>query len=125
MGWAGPGELSFFNNRFDVKMYFYVVGGTMLSLNALSGAAYHYERFGEDYNPGVFLYAAFFTFYVLDYFVFERVQLYTFDLIHEKLGLQVVLGRPRSLRVAVHPMPIRLTPIPTTCRAAIRTCNAT
>ena len=57
--WVGRAqELSFFNSRFDVKMYFYVVGGTMLSLNALSGAAYHYELFGEDSSPGVFLYAA-------------------------------------------------------------------
>jgi len=85
-------ELSFFNNRIDVKMYFYVVGGTMLSLNALSGAAYHYELFGEDSNPGVFLYAAFFTFYVLDYFIFERVQLYTYDLIHENLGFKLFWG---------------------------------
>ena len=36
--WFGRAqELSFFKQRFDVKMYFYVVGGTMLSLNALSG----------------------------------------------------------------------------------------
>ena len=102
--WFGRArELSFFSERIDVKMYMYVVGGTMLSLNALSGAAYHYELFGEDYNPGVFLYAAFFTFYILDYFIFERVQLYTYDLIHEDLGLQAVLGRPRGLRVDVHP----------------------
>ena len=85
-------EFSFFNNRFDVKMYLYVVGGAMLSLNALSGAVYHYQRFGEDSNPGVFLYAAFFTFYVLDYFVFERVQLYTYDLIHENLGFKLLWG---------------------------------
>ena len=91
--WFGRAqELSFFNERFDVKMYFYVVGGTMLSLNALSGAAYHYERFGEDSNPGVFLYAAFFTFYVLDYFIFERVQLYTYDLIHENVGFKLFWG---------------------------------
>ena len=91
--WGGRAqELSFFNNRFDVKMYLYVVGGTMLSLNALSGAVYHHQRFGEDSNPGVFLYAAFFTFYVLDYFVFERVQLYTYDLIHEKLGFKLFWG---------------------------------
>ena len=85
-------ELSFFGDRFDVKMYFYVVGGTMFSLNALSGAVYHYERFGADSNPGVFLYAAFFTFYILDYFVFERVQLYTYDLIHEGLGFKLFWG---------------------------------
>ena len=91
--WVGRArELSFFGNRFDIKMYLYVVGGTMLSLNAMSGAAYHYDRFGEDANPGVFLYAAFFTFYVLDYFVFERVQLYTYDLIHERLGFKMIWG---------------------------------
>ena len=85
-------ELSFFGDRLDVKMYFYVVGGTMLALNALSGAAYHYELFGENFNPGVFLYAAFFTFYILDYFIFERVQLYTYDLIHERLGFKMFWG---------------------------------
>ena len=91
--WLGRAqELSFFNNRFDVKMYFYVVGGTMLSLNAMSGAAFHYEQFGENANPGVFLYAAFFTFYIFDYFVFERVQLYTYDLIHEKVGFKLFWG---------------------------------
>ncbi len=91
--WTGRArEFSFFKNRFDVKMYLYVVGGTMLSLNALSGAAYHYGEFGEDSNPGVFLYAGFFTFYVLDYFVFERVQLYTYDLIHERLGFMLLWG---------------------------------
>ncbi len=91
--WTGRvREISFFKERLDVKMWFYVVGGTMLSLNALSGAAYHYERFGADSNPGVFLYAAFFTFYILDYFIFERVQLYTYDLIHERLGFMLFWG---------------------------------
>ncbi len=91
--WLGRAqEMSFFKNRFDVKMYFYVVGGTMLSLNAWSGAAYHYERFGDDFNPGVFLFAAFLTYYVVDYFIFERVQLYTYDIIHERLGLKMFWG---------------------------------
>ncbi len=91
--WFGRAqEISFFNERFDVKMYFYVVGGTMLSLNALSGAVWHYEQFGSNSNPGVFMYAAFFTFYVMDYFIFERVQLYTYDLIHEKMGYMLFWG---------------------------------
>ena len=91
--WLGRArELSLFNNRFDVKMYLYVVGGTMLALNALSGAAYHYGLYGADSNPGVFLYAAFMTFYIADYFIFERVQLYTFDLMHEKLGFKLFWG---------------------------------
>ncbi|WP_419162903.1 DUF1295 domain-containing protein [Candidatus Palauibacter sp.] len=91
--WEGRAlELSFFNERFDVKMYLYVVGGTMLSLNALSGAAYHQGLFGADSNPGVFLYAGFLTFYVFDYFIFERVQLYTYDVIHERLGFKMIWG---------------------------------
>ena len=64
----------------------------MLSLNALSGAVYHYELFGEHANPGVILYAAFFTFYIMDYMVFERVQLYTYDLIHENVGFKLIWG---------------------------------
>jgi len=91
--WFGRAhELSFFNERFDVKTYLYAVGGTMCALNALSGAVYHYQLFGENYNPGVFLYAAFFTFYILDYFIFERVLLYTYDLIHENLGFKLFWG---------------------------------
>ena len=90
--WGRTQEMSFFNERFDVKMYLYVVGGTMLALNALSGAVYHHELFGGDANPGVYLYAAFFTFYILDYFIFERVQLYTYDLIHENLGFKMFWG---------------------------------
>ena len=91
--WHGRAlEHSFFNNRVDLKMYLYVVGGTMLVLNALSGAYYHHQLFGDDANPGVYVYAAFFTFYILDYFVFERVQLYTYDLIHENLGFKLIWG---------------------------------
>lgn len=81
-----------FGNRVDLKMYLYVVGGTMLVLNALSGAYYHHELFGDDANPGVYVYAAFFTFYIFDYFIFERVQLYTYDLIHENLGFKLIWG---------------------------------
>ncbi len=91
--WDGRSlELSFFDSRFDVKMYLYVVGGTMLSLNAMSGAAYHHGLFGADANPGVLLFAGFLTFYVLDYFIFERVQLYTYDVIHEHLGFKLIWG---------------------------------
>ncbi len=91
--WHGRAqEHSFFGNRVDLKMYLYVVGGTMLVLNALSGAYYHHELFGADANRGVYVYAAFFTFYIFDYFIFERVQLYTYDLIHENLGFKLIWG---------------------------------
>ena len=90
--WFGRAqEMQFFNGRIDLKMYFYVVGGTMLSLNAWSGAVWHYENV-TDVNPGVFAFAAFVTFYIFDYFVFERVQLYTYDVIHERLGFKMFWG---------------------------------
>ena len=87
-------EIRFFNDRLDLKMTFYVVGGTMLGINAMSGAAWHYEQFSptNEVNLGVFVYAAIFTFYVFDYHVFERVQLYTFDLIHERMGFKMFWG---------------------------------
>ena len=102
--WFGRAqEISFFNERFDVKMYFYVVGGTMLSLNALSGAVWHYEQFGADSNPGVFMYAAFFTFYVMDYFIFRARPAIHVRPDPREDGLHVVLGRAGDLRVGVHP----------------------
>ena len=91
--WNGRArEISLFGERIDLKMWFYVVGGTMLSLNALSGVVYHYDRFGADANPGVLLYAIFLTVYVVDYYIFERVQLYTYDVIHENLGFKMFWG---------------------------------
>ncbi len=85
-------EYSFFDERIDVKMWFYVVGGTMLSLNALSGAVWHGTEHAGEVNLGVYLYAAIYTFYILDYFIFERVQLYTYDLIHENTGFKLFWG---------------------------------
>ncbi len=84
-------EFSFFNEYFDVKMWFYVVGGSMLALNALSGAVWHHENFA-DANLGVFLYAGIYAFYITDYFIWERVQLYTYDLIHENTGFKLFWG---------------------------------
>ena len=38
----------------------------------------------------------------MDYFIFERVQLYTYDVIHENSGFQDVLGRDHGVWLAVH-----------------------
>ena len=102
--WSGRvRELSFFNNRFDVKMWFYVVGGTMLSLNALSGAAYHYDRFGDDANPGVFPVSG-----VLHVLRTGLLHLRARPALHlrpdpREARVRVVLGQPRGLRMAVQP----------------------
>lgn len=90
--WAGRRLNVVLFNRLEIKMYLYIVGGTVLSLTALSGAVYHYNLHGENANFGVLLYALMWTWFVVDYYCFERVQLYTYDLIHEKLGFKLLWG---------------------------------
>ena len=90
--WLGRKLNVFLFGRVEVKMYLYIIGGGVLALNVLSGAAYHYNLHGANSNPGVFLYAAMWLFFVTDYFCFERVQLYTYDLIHEKVGFKLFFG---------------------------------
>ena len=76
----------------EAKMFLYIVGAGVLAVNALSGAAYHQGLHHADANPGVTLYAAMWLIFAVDYFCFERVQLYTYDLIHEKVGFKSLLG---------------------------------
>ena len=84
-----PGLLS---GRVDAKMYLYVLGATYLELNLLSFAAHHDALYASDPSPGVVLYVALFTWFLLDYLVFERVHLYTYDLFAERLGFKLIWG---------------------------------
>ena len=96
-GWVGDfylgrvGNLTF-AGRVDVKMYLYVFGGVLLVLNAWSYVAHHVELFGSGANPGVYLQAALVTWFIVDYFIFERVHLYTYDIFAERLGAKIVWG---------------------------------
>ncbi|MYE86833.1 MAG: ergosterol biosynthesis protein [Gammaproteobacteria bacterium] len=81
-----------FRGDIDAKMFLYIFGGTLLALNALSSAAYHQGLHGDAANIGLFLHAAMWVWFVADYFVFERVMLYTFDLIEERLGFKLIFG---------------------------------
>lgn len=76
----------------DVKMYLYLAGAVMLALNAVSFACAHYERFGADANPGVYVHAALLLLFVVDYLWFEQVHLYTYDLFAERLGFKLAWG---------------------------------
>ncbi len=73
-------------------MYLYLVGAVMLELNVLSFAARHVVLHREDPSPGVFLYAALFTFFVAEYLNFERVHLYTYDFLAERVGYKLGWG---------------------------------
>ncbi|MDR1287043.1 MAG: DUF1295 domain-containing protein [Treponema sp.] len=81
----------FQNGRVDAKMWLYLIGAVMLQLHVLSFAVHHY-RTHEDFNPGVFLCAAMLTWFVWDYLMFERVHLYTYDFIAERVGVKLGFG---------------------------------
>jgi protein-S-isoprenylcysteine O-methyltransferase Ste14 len=82
----------FLNARVDAKMFLYLVGAAMLALNLLSFAAYHILTFGSSLSPGVLLYFFLFVWFVVDYLVFERVHLYTYDIFAERVGFKLVWG---------------------------------
>jgi len=81
-----------FRGDVDAKMFMYIFGGTYLALNAVSSAAYHYGEYGQAANVGLFLHSAMWVWFVADYFCFERVQLFTFDIIEERVGFKLIVG---------------------------------
>ncbi len=78
--------------RVDAKMWLYLIGAIMLELNLLSFAAFHYQLYGADSSPGIFLALGMFTFFVCDYLTFEEIHLYTYDLFAERLGFKLGWG---------------------------------
>lgn len=78
--------------RVDAKMWLYLAGATMLGLNLYSFAMHHWLAFSHDPSPGVALYVALFTFFLCEYLVFERVHLYTYDFVAERVGFKLGWG---------------------------------
>jgi delta14-sterol reductase len=82
----------FFHGRMDAKMFLYLVGASMLTLNLLSFFAHHILVYGAGFSPGVLLYCCLFLWFVIDYVVFERVHLYTYDIFAERVGFKLGWG---------------------------------
>jgi len=78
--------------RIDAKMSLYLVGATMLGLNLYSMTMHHRHSFPDDPSPGVTLYTALFSFFLLEYLFFERVHLYTYDFFAERVGFKLGWG---------------------------------
>lgn len=78
--------------RVDAKMLLYLIGAVMLDLLVLSFAAHHRAAWPDDPSPGVTIYAALLTFFVTEYLVFERVHLYTYDFVAERVGFKLGWG---------------------------------
>jgi delta14-sterol reductase len=82
----------FVRGRIDAKMWLYLVGATMLGLNIYSFAAHHWLTYPSDSSPGVALYVALFSYFLVDYLFFERVHLYTYDFVAENVGFKLGWG---------------------------------
>jgi delta14-sterol reductase len=78
--------------RVDAKMWLYLAGAAMLALNLYSFACHHWLAFPGDPSPGITLYVALFSFFLLDYLFFERVHLYTYDFVAERVGYKLGWG---------------------------------
>jgi protein-S-isoprenylcysteine O-methyltransferase Ste14 len=78
--------------RVDAKMFLYLLGAVMLELNLLSFGAHHFLLYPSDPSPGVVLYLALFSFFLVEYLAFERVHLYTYDFVAERVGFKLGWG---------------------------------
>jgi protein-S-isoprenylcysteine O-methyltransferase Ste14 len=78
--------------RVDAKMYLYLAGAIGLELNLLSCAAHHLRVRADDPSPSVILYTVLFTFFLAEYLFFERVHLYTYDFVAERVGFKLGWG---------------------------------
>jgi protein-S-isoprenylcysteine O-methyltransferase Ste14 len=75
----------------DMKMFLYLVGGTVLELNVLSFVAHQGITYGKV-SAELKLYACLFTFFVTEYLYHEHVHLFTFDFIAERVGFKLGWG---------------------------------
>jgi delta14-sterol reductase len=87
--WKNP---QWWGGRVDAKMFLYLIGAVMLELCLLSFAAHHYATHRADPNPGVALYVGLFSFFLVEYLFFERVHLYTYDFVAERVGFKLGWG---------------------------------
>jgi delta14-sterol reductase len=75
----------------DAKMWLYLIGAITLQLNILSFAAHHW-LINKSMNPGYVLGTVLLTWFIWDYLSFERVHLYTYDFIAERVGFKLGFG---------------------------------
>jgi len=90
--WFGRVKDAQFKDGFiDAKLWFYLIGAVMLQLNVLSFAAYHIMNVA-NINYGFLLGCAMLTWFCFDYLIFEKIHLWTYDFIAERVGFKLGFG---------------------------------
>ena len=75
----------------DTKLWLYLIGAVMLQLNVLSFASYHILNV-ENINAGFLIGCAMLTWFCFDYLIFEKIHLWTYDFIAERIGFKLGFG---------------------------------
>jgi delta14-sterol reductase len=75
----------------DAKLWLYLIGAVMLQLNVLSFASYHKINV-KNINYGFLLDCAMLTWFCFDYLIFEKIHLWTYDFIAERVGFKLGFG---------------------------------
>jgi protein-S-isoprenylcysteine O-methyltransferase Ste14 len=78
--------------RLDAKMVLYTFGAILLALNIWSFVAHQRMAFPDAPSLGAIVYAALFTFFLVEYLFFEEVHLYTYDFFAENVGYKLGWG---------------------------------
>ncbi len=79
------------NSLIDAKLWLYLIGAVMLQLNVLSFAAHHI-MYVSNINYGFLLGCAMLTWFCFDYLIFEKIHLWTYDFIAERVGFKLGFG---------------------------------
>jgi len=75
----------------DAKVWFYMIGAVMVQLNVLSAVAYHIQH-ASSVNPGFLLAGAMLTWFCFDYLIGEKIHLWTYDYVAERVGFKLGFG---------------------------------
>ena len=90
--WYGRAKNPQLKNGFvDAKLWLYLIGAVMLQLNVLSFASYHVLNV-QNINYGFLLGCAMLTWFCFEYLIFEKVHLWTYDFIAERVGFKLGFG---------------------------------
>jgi protein-S-isoprenylcysteine O-methyltransferase Ste14 len=85
-------NIQIWNGRIDAKMWLYLAGACMLSINILSFAAHHYLLYRMHVSSGIMVSTGLLMFFLFDYLTFEEIHLYTYDLFAERVGFKLGWG---------------------------------
>lgn len=75
----------------DAKLWLYLIGAVTLQINVLSFASYHIMNV-ENINYGFLLGCAMLTWFCNEYLIFEKIHLWTYDFIAERVGFKLGFG---------------------------------